>query len=49
MPRWEGDIRMDPTESGVNMKNCVDSTQSSNYWRLLANAALNVRQDVNQY
>jgi hypothetical protein len=37
--RWEGNIRMDLTEIGINMRNWVDSAQD--YWGAIVNAALN--------
>ena len=36
-------IRMDLEEIGINVGNCVDSTQDRNYCRALVNAALNLR------
>ena len=41
--RWEINIRMDLDEIGINAGNCVDSSQDRNYWRVLVNAALNLR------
>ena len=41
--RWEDNIRMDHEEIGINAGNWVDSTQDRNYWRVLVNAALNLR------
>ena len=41
--RWEGDIRMDLEEIGINVGNCVDLVQDRNYWRALVNEALNLR------
>ena len=41
--RWEDNIRMDLEEIGINAGNWVDSGQESDYWRALANAALNLR------
>ena len=41
--RWEDNIRMDLEEIGINAGNCVDSAQDRNYWRVLVNAALNLR------
>ena len=41
--RWEGDIRMDLEEIGINAGNWVSSAQDRNYWRALVNAALNLR------
>ena len=43
MRRWEDDIRMDPEEIGIGAGNWVDSAQDRDYWRALANAALNLR------
>ena len=45
LPRrtWEDHIRMDLEEVGINTKNWVDSAQDRNYWRVLVNAALNLR------
>ena len=37
--RWEDNIRM----IGINAGNWVDSAQDRNYWRVLVNAALNLR------
>ena len=34
---------MDFKEIGINMRNWVDSAQDIDYWRTLANAALNLR------
>ena len=41
--RWEDNIRMDLKEIGINAGNWVDSAQDRNYWRVLVNAALNLR------
>ena len=41
--RWEDNIRIDLKEIGINAGKCVDSAQDRNYWRALANAALNLR------
>ena len=41
--RWEGNIRMNVKEIGINMRNGADSAQDRNYWRNLVNAALNLR------
>ena len=41
--RWEDNIRMDLEEIGINAGNWVDSAQDRNYWRALANVALNLR------
>ena len=40
---WEGNIRMEHKEMGINTRNWVDSAQGWNYWRALVNAALNLR------
>jgi hypothetical protein len=41
--RWEYNIRMDLEEIGINNRNWVDSTQDTDYWRALVNAALNLQ------
>ena len=41
--RWEGYIRMDIKEIGINTRNWVDSAQNRYYWRALVNVALNLR------
>ena len=41
--RWEDNSRTDIEEIGINAGNWVDSAQDRNYWRSLANAALNLR------
>ena len=41
--RWEDNIRMVPKEMAINTRNWVDSAQDRDYWRALANAALNLR------
>ena len=41
--RWEDNIRMDLEEIGINAGNWVDAAQDRNYWRVLVNAALNLR------
>ena len=41
--RWEGNIRMDLKEIGINTRNWVDSAEDRNYWSALVNAALNLR------
>ena len=41
--RWEGNIRMDLEEVGINAGNWVDSAQNRDYWRALVNVALNLR------
>ena len=40
--RWEGNIRMDLEEIGINARNSVDSAQDRDYWRAIVNAALNL-------
>ena len=40
---WEDNIRMDLEGIGINAGNWVDSAQDRDYWRALANAALNPR------
>ena len=41
--RWEGNIRMNLEEIGMNAGNWVDSAQDRNYLKDLVNAALNLR------
>ena len=41
--RWEDNIRMDLKEIGVITRNCVDWTQDRDYWRIIVNAALDLR------
>ena len=41
-PRWQNNIRMDPKETGINMRNWVGSAQDKDYWRALVNVALNL-------
>ena len=43
MRRWEGNIRMDLKEIGIDTRNWVDSAQDRDYCRALVNAALNLR------
>ena len=40
---WEGNIRIDLKEIGINTRNWVDSAQDNDYWSALVNAALNLR------
>ena len=40
---WEGSIRMNFKEMGVNTRSQVDSAQDTDYWRALANVTLNLR------
>ena len=41
--RWEGNIRIDLEEIGINAGNWVDLAQDRDYWIALVNAALNLR------
>ena len=41
--RWEGNIRMNLEEIGINARNWLDSARDRDYWRVLVNAALNFR------
>ena len=41
--RGEDSIRMDLKEIGINAGNWADSVQDRDYWRVLGNAALNLR------
>ena len=41
--RWEDDIKMDLKVLGINTRNWIDWAQDRDYWRALANAALNPR------
>ena len=41
--RWEDNIRIDLKEKCIDTWNCVDSAQDRGYWRVLVNAALNLR------
>ena len=41
--RWKDNIRMYLEEIGINAGNWVDSAQARNYWRVIVNAALNLR------
>ena len=41
--RWEDNIRMDLEGIGINAGNWVDSAEDRNYWRVIVNAALNLR------
>ena len=40
--RWEGNIRKDLKEIGINTRNWVDSAQDREYWRVLVNVAFNL-------
>jgi hypothetical protein len=33
--RWEENIKIDLKEIDINTRNCVDSTQDRDYWRVL--------------
>ena len=37
--RWEGNIRIDLKEIGINKRIWIDSAQDRDYWRPLENAA----------
>ena len=41
--RWEDNITMNLKEIGINASNLADSHQARNYWRVLVNAALDLR------
>ena len=41
--RWEDSNRMDLEEIYINAGNWVDSVQDRDYWRVLVNAAFNLR------
>ena len=41
--RWEDNIRSCLKEIGINTRNWVDAAQDRDYWRVLVNAALNLR------
>ena len=41
--RWEGTIRMDIKEIGINTRKWVDLAQVKDYWRALVDVALNLR------
>ena len=43
MQIWEDNIRMDLKEIGAFTRNWIDSANDRNYWRVLVNAALNLR------
>ena len=40
---WEDSTRMDLKEIGGNTRNWIDLAQDRDYWRVLVNAALNLR------
>ena len=41
--KWEDSISMDLKEKGINSRNLVDLAQERDYWRVIVNAALNLR------
>ena len=41
--RWDDNIRMDLEETGISTSKWIDSTQNRAYWRVLVNAAMNLR------
>ena len=41
--RWEDNIRIDLKEISIGTRNWIDSAQDRDYWRVLVNAALNLR------
>ena len=41
--RGEGNIRMDFKNTDINTRNCIDSVQDRDYWRVIVNAALKHR------
>ena len=41
--KWGTNIRIDFKEIGVNTWNWIDSAQDGDYWRVLVNAALDLR------
>ena len=41
--RWEDNIRMDLKEIGIDTRNFVDVAQNTDIWKVLVNAALNLR------
>ena len=45
MPRhlWEDNIGKNLKEIGINTRNWIDSAQDRDYWRVLVNAAFNLR------
>ena len=40
---WKDNIKMDLKETGINTRNWFDSAQDRDYWRVVGNAALNLR------
>ena len=40
--RWEGNIKMDLKEIGINTRNLVDWAQDRDYFRALVNAVVNL-------
>ena len=41
--KWENNIRMYIKEIGINTRNWVNSSQDRGHWRVIVNAALNLR------
>ena len=41
--RWEDNVRVDLKEIDVSTRNCIDSVQDRDYWRVLVNAILDLR------
>ena len=41
--RWKGNIRMNFKEIGINTRNWVDLVQNRDYWKVVENAALDLR------
>ena len=41
--RWEGNIRIDLKEIGINSRSWAYSSQDKDYWRALVNVTLNFR------
>ena len=41
--RWEDNIKMDRKEIGINASNWVDSAPDRDYWMILVNEILNLR------
>ena len=41
--KWEDNIRIDLKKISINTRNWLDSARDRNYWRVLVNAALNLR------
>ena len=41
--RWKNNIKVDPKEIGVNIRNWIYSAQGWDYWRVMVNVALNLQ------